>query len=179
MKKPNKPNNTSFKENNIAFIDAQNLHLGTSSENWKIDFKKFRIYLKDKFKVNEAYFFLWFLSDEEEDLYNRLQKAWFIVVFREHSSHLKGKKKWNVDVDIVFEVMKRIMEEKDFDKIVLVSGDGDYIKLVKFLIEKKLLKKILFPNKQYSSLYDNIKKEYWMNLWVKWIRKKIEYNKWA
>jgi len=46
------------KENNIAFIDAQNLHLGTQTENWKIDFKRFRIYLKDKFKINEAYFFL-------------------------------------------------------------------------------------------------------------------------
>jgi hypothetical protein len=45
-------------ENNIAFIDSQNLHLGTNSENWKIDFKKFRIYLKSKYKVEEAYFFL-------------------------------------------------------------------------------------------------------------------------
>lgn len=130
-------------KNNLAFIDAQNLYLWTSSDNWKIDFKKFRVYLKDKFHIREAYFFLWFLSEDEQDLYSRLQKAWFIVVFREHSSHLKWKKKWNVDVDIVFEIMRNIVEERDFAKIVLVSGDWDYIKLVNYLIEKSLLEKVL------------------------------------
>lgn len=166
------------KENNIAFIDAQNLHLGTNSENWKVDFKKFRIYLKDKFNVNEAYYFIWYLSDDQQKLYNKLQKNWFIVMFREHNSALKWKKKWNVDVDIVFEAMRKLSDEKDFDKIVLVSWDWDYIKLVKYLIEKKLLKKILFPNKIYSSLYNWIKKVYWMNLWVKDVKKKLAYKIW-
>jgi hypothetical protein len=45
-------------ENNIAFIDSQNLHLGTMSENWKIDFQRFRVYLREKFGVTEAYVFL-------------------------------------------------------------------------------------------------------------------------
>ena len=164
------------RENNIAFIDAQNLHLWTSSDNWKIDFKKFRVYLRDKFNVSEAYFFLWFLDDDQLDLYKNVQKAWFIVEFREHTSHLKWKQKWNVDVDIVFEVMRRLKDEKDFNNIVLVTGDGDYIKLVKYLIENNLLKKILFPNKMYSSLYNKLKNTHWMNLWVKRIKKIIEYK---
>jgi uncharacterized LabA/DUF88 family protein len=70
---------------------------------------------------------------------------------------MTGKKKGNVDVDIVFEIMKRLLEEDDFGKIVLVTGDGDYIKTVKYLMEKKRFKKILFPNKQYSSLYKPFK----------------------
>lgn len=163
--------------NNIAYIDGQNLHLWTSAWNWKIDFKKFRVYLRDKYKVQEAYFFLGFLSEDEQELYTKLQKAWFILVFREHSSELKGKKKGNIDVDLVFEVMKRILDEKDFDKIVLVSWDGDYIKLVNYLIEKRLLEKILFPNNKYSSLYKKIKDNYWVNLGLKDIRAKIEYKK--
>ena len=165
------------KERNIAFIDAQNLHLWTMAEKWKVDYNKLRVYLKDKFHVDEAYFFLWFLSEEEQDFYSSLQKAWFVVVFREHSAQLKWKKKWNVDVDIVFEVMKRIIEEKDFDKIVLVSWDGDYTKLVRYLIKKDLLKKILFPNQQHSSLYNPIQYNYWVNLSLPHIKKKIEYNK--
>lgn len=165
------------KINNIAFVDGQNLHLWTTSENWKIDFQKFRVYLKDKYKVNEVYFFLWFLSEDEQELYTKLQKSGFILFFREHSSEMIGKKKWNVDVDIVFEIMKRIIEEKDFDKIVLVSGDGDYIKVVKYLISKNLLEKILFPNKKYSSLYKTLKDNYWVNLGLKDIKKKIEYQK--
>ncbi|EKE26404.1 MAG: hypothetical protein ACD_4C00303G0003 [uncultured bacterium (gcode 4)] len=165
------------KEYNIAFIDWQNLHLGTSNENWKIDFRKFRVYLNDKYNVKEVYFFLGFLSEDEQDLYTKLQKSWYILVFREHSSEMKWKKKWNVDVDIVFEIMKRIIEEKDFDKIILVSWDWDYIKPIKYLIEKNLLKKILFPNKKYSSLYKQIDSKYRNNLSLDYIKNKIEYKK--
>jgi uncharacterized LabA/DUF88 family protein len=73
--------------------------------------------------------------------------------------------------------MKKIIEKELPDKIVLVSGDGDYIKLVRFLIEKKLLKKILFPNRQYSSLYNKIKSQFGVNLSLSDIRSKIEYKK--
>lgn len=91
---------------------------------------------------------------------------------------MKGTKKGNVDVDIVFEVMYRLVEEDDFDKIVLVTGDGDYIKLVKYLIEKQRLKKILFPNKKFSSLYKtSIFRKLGLNLSLEEVRKKIEYTK--
>ena len=163
-------------EYNVAFIDGQNLHLWTAAEKRKIDFKKFRIYLKDKFNIQEAYYFLGFLSDEEQELYSALQKAGFIIIFREHSANLKWKKKGNVDVDIVFEIMKKLIEKEPLDKIVLVSGDWDYIKLVKYLVEKWLLKKILFPNNKYSSLYNTIKTNYGMTLSVPNIRKYLEHN---
>jgi uncharacterized LabA/DUF88 family protein len=97
-------------------------------------------------------------------MYRKIQKAGFILEFREHNSNMLWKKKWNVDVDIVFEVMYRLMEEDDFNKIVLVTWDGDYIKLVKYLIKKDKLKKIIFPNNRYSSLYKSFKDKYWMNL---------------
>ncbi len=164
------------KENNIAFIDGQNLHLWTNSENWQIDFARFRIYLSDKFKVKRVYYFLGFLDENEQELYTRLQESWFIVVFREHNSKMKWKKKWNVDVDICFEMMKNYSDNKDFDKIVLVSGDWDYIKPVKYLIEKNKFKKILFPNKKYSSLYNQLKTEYIMALSNEKIKKKIAYK---
>lgn len=166
-----------MEEYNIAFIDGQNLHMWTASENWKIDFKRFRIYLQAKFKVEEVYYYLWFLDESEEQLYTRLQKAWFILVFREHNSDMKWKKKWNVDVDICFAMMKEVIENKDFDKIVLISWDWDYIKPVKYLIEKDKFKKILFPNSKFSSLYIKLQPEYGVNLSIYDIKKKIEYKK--
>ncbi len=52
-------------------------------------------------------------------------------------------------------------KKEPFDKIVLVSGDGDYKMLVDFLIEENRFKKILFPNKQFaSSLYKKITRVY-------------------
>ena len=42
-------------ENNYAFIDAQNLHNGVKREqNWKIDYARFRILLRDKYKVKKS-----------------------------------------------------------------------------------------------------------------------------
>jgi len=73
---------------NIAFIDAQNLHLWTQTCNWIVDFAKFRIYLKDKFKVKEAYFFLWFVNDDNQEMYRKIQKAGFILEFREHNTNM-------------------------------------------------------------------------------------------
>ena len=55
-----------------------------------------------------------------------------------------GKKKGNVDTDIVFNIMKKIYKKEKFDKIVLVSGDGDYKMLVDFLIEEDRFKNNLF-----------------------------------
>ena len=150
-------------ENNFAFIDGQNLYMGTKSEEpaWSIDFVKFREYLERKYNVSRAYYFLGFVIDEKNDLYDKIQEAGFILKFREHNSAMIGKKKGNVDADIIFDVMKKIYKKELFDKIVLVSGDGDYKMLVDFLIEEGRFKKILFPNKKFaSSLYKKITRKY-------------------
>lgn len=165
------------KENNLAFIDGQNLHLGTKEEGWKVDLVKFRIYLKEKYKVKEAYYFLGYVSDEQEELYNNLQKAGFIVIFKEHHFSSVGKKKGNVDSDIIFEMMKNLMDRNDFQKIVLVSGDGDYKKVVDYLIKKERFQKILFPNKKFaSSLYKKLTVKYFDYLSQSEVRKKVEYK---
>jgi len=149
------------KESNIAFIDGQNLHLGTTQDNWKVDLKKLRVYLKDKYHIAEAYYFLGYVSEAEQDLYNNLQKSGFIVLFKEHNPTLKSTKKGNVDTDIVFEIMKNLIDNANFNKIVLISGDGDYKKLVDYLIKKDRFKKILFPNRKFaSSLYKHFGAEF-------------------
>lgn len=47
-------------EKNYAFIDFQNIYLGVLDLGWKIDWKRFRIYLKDKYKVKKAFIFFRF-----------------------------------------------------------------------------------------------------------------------
>lgn len=146
---------------NLAFIDGQNLHLGTKEDNWKVDLAKFRIYLKDKYKISEAYYFMGYLQEEHSDLYSKIQKAGYIVIFKEHNSYSLTKKKGNVDTDIVFEMMKNLVDNRSFSKTVLVSGDGDYKKVVDYLIQKEKFEKILFPNKKFaSSLYKKLGSEY-------------------
>ncbi|HUO56527.1 MAG TPA: NYN domain-containing protein [Candidatus Paceibacterota bacterium] len=164
------------KETNVAFIDGQNLHMGTKEEGWSVNYARLRTYLRDKYKINEAYYFFGYVSEDSQDLYDNLQKAGFILSFREHSSAMKGQKKGNVDCDIIFGVMRKLIENEPFDKIYIVSGDGDYKKLVDFLIKKERFGKMLFPNMKFaSSLYKKLGGEYFANLGEPDVRSKIAH----
>ncbi|MFC1788095.1 NYN domain-containing protein [Patescibacteria group bacterium] len=167
-------------ENNLAFIDGQNLYLSLQSCDppWKCDFFRFRKYLQKKYRVKKAYYFLGFVNESFQDLYGQIQEAGFILVFKQHHAAMLGEKKGNVDTDIVFHVMKKLYRQEDFDKIVLISGDGDYKTLVDFLLEEKRLKKILFPNKvRASSLYKRLPTLFHDDLSAEDVKKKIKLNK--
>jgi uncharacterized LabA/DUF88 family protein len=149
--------------NNIAYIDGQNLHMGTTTSDkpWHVNLFKFRIFLERRYKVTEAYYFLGYVQEINQEIYQEIQKAGFILVFRQHNTAMIGKKKGNVDSDIIFNSMKRLYKGPEFDKIVLVSGDGDYKILVDFLIFEKKFEKLLFPNRKFaSSLYKSLGSEY-------------------
>lgn len=63
--------NESDMKNNYAFIDSQNLNLGIKSQGWQLDFRKFRQYLRSKYKVTKAYLFIGHVADNEK-LYDHL-----------------------------------------------------------------------------------------------------------
>jgi len=166
---------------NYAYIDGQNLHLGTTKalNPWHIDLAKFRIYLHDKYNVEKAFYFLGYIQEgpQIEHLYEKIQSAGFILQFRQHNSAMIGTKKGNVDSDIIFSIMKRVYKDEEFDKIVLVSGDGDYKMVVYFLIEEDKFEKILFPNRHYSSsLYKNIDTRYTATLDDQGVKDKIQWD---
>lgn len=167
---------------NIAYIDGQNLYMGTtkSSPVWRIDLTRFRTYLQQKYNVNRAYYYLGYIQEgiDYDNLYELIQAAGFILVFREHNSAMLGKKKGNVDSDIIFSAMKRLYEKDQFSKIVLVSGDGDYKSLVDFLIQENRFEKILFPNRKFrSSLYKSLSSTYFAYLDDTDIKRKIAFKK--
>jgi len=164
------------KENNLAFIDGQNLHLGTtlSDNSWRVNLNKFKVYLKDKYNITEAYYFLGYVQEVNQEIYSEIQKAGFILIFKQHNPAMIGTKKGNVDSEIIFQIMKKLYKKEPFDQIVLVSGDGDYKILVDFLIEENKFKKILFPNKKFaSSLYKKLGRKYFAHLEDPDIKKKI------
>jgi hypothetical protein len=72
--------NTSLK-NNYAFIDGQNLNLGIKSQGFDIDYRKLRLYLKNKYYVNTAFMFIGFVEGNQK-LYTKLQRAGFILIFK-------------------------------------------------------------------------------------------------
>jgi len=144
---------------------------------WKIDLLRFRVYLAQKYKIRTAYYYLGYVNDEHRDLYEQIQSAGFILVFKKHNIALAELKKGNVDSDIIFSIMKRLYKKENFEKIILVSGDGDYIQLVDFLIEENKFEKILFPDRKYrSSLYKKLSNKYFSYLDDPDIKNKITKN---
>ena len=165
---------------NTAYIDGQNLHLSTqrSDDPWKIDSRRFRIYLQKKYNVGKAYYFIGCFDVNQQDLYSSLQSAGYILVFRAHSVGLSSSKKGNVDTDIVFNMMRDYHEHSGIEKFYLISGDGDYYKTVKYLLDNNKFGKILFPARdKASSLYRQLDNTYYDYLDKPSVRKKIEYKR--
>lgn len=162
------------KENNVAYIDSQNLNLGVQSLGWKLDYRKFRIYLAEKYVVKTAYLFIGFIPQNQE-LYSSLQKNGYILKFKPVLPNRDGGHKGNVDADMVLQVAIDYFEN-NFDKAVLITSDGDFYSVVNFLYEKKKLKKVLSPYyKTCSTLLKSTAKE--NIIFIDNLRKKLEYKK--
>ena len=164
---------------NEAFIDGQNLYYSTTHSDvaWKTDNFRFREYLRRKFNIERAYYFLGCFDDELQPMYDNLQEAGYILVFRKHLNVALSHKKGNVDTDIVFYIMHKLYKHENIDKIYLVSGDGDYYRLVRFLRDEGKLGKIMFPVRDYaSSLYRRIEQKYRMYLDDTDVKRKIAYT---
>lgn len=134
------------KLNNCAYIDAANLHNGITGFGWKLDYARFRIWLTEKYKVKTAYIFIGLIPKYKE-LYKYLQECGFTLIFKEVIYDGNGKAKGNCDADLVLQAVSDAYEKK-FDQAVLVSSDGDYSSLVKFLKDRGKLRVVLSPHNQ-------------------------------
>jgi len=133
-----------------AFIDSQNLNLGVLKQGGKLDFHKFREYLKLKHNVSKAFLFIGYV-EENKVLYDYLKRSGYVCVFKKVIEY-KDKDivmKGNIDADLVLHAM---IELSHYDKAIIVSGDGDFYPLIDYLKKKNKLLKIITPNKKYSSL---------------------------
>lgn len=126
---------------NFAFIDSQNLNLGIRSLGWKLDFEKFRRYLKEKYGVTTAYLFLGYVP-ANQDLYSSLQKKGYVLVFKPVIPSQNGEVKGNIDADLVLQAM---IDYEKYDKAIVISSDGDFYSLVKYLYDHDKLKAVMSP----------------------------------
>ena len=158
-------------EQNYAFIDSQNLNLGIEELGWKLGFSKFRRYLKEKYNVATAYVFIGYVP-ANQDLYSSLQKMGYVLVFKPTIPDDKGNIKGNIDADLVLQAM---IDYSKYDKAVIVTSDGDFYSLVKYLYDNNKLKFVMSPYvKTCSSLLKKSAKE--KIIFMDNLRKKLEYK---
>lgn len=141
-----------------AFIDSQNLNLGASKDiykgkkkiytGWKLDFKKFRQYLFDKFRVTKAFLFIGYIK-QNEPMYKSLRSYDYELIFKPTVKDGQGKPKGNVDAELVLHAAA--IEYPNYDKAVIVSGDGDFHCLHEFLDKERKLLSIIIPNAKTES----------------------------
>lgn len=137
---------------NYAFIDSQNLNLGVRSLGWKLDYKKLRLYLRNKFNIDKAFMFIGLVANNQ-GLYTELQQAGFILIFKPTVRYFENGKetvKGNVDAELALH--SAAIQFDNYDKAIIISGDGDFACLVEYLIEKNKLLHIFTPNALYSKL---------------------------
>lgn len=156
---------------NYAFIDSQNLNLSILDQGWKLDYKRFRKYLEDKYNTVKVFLFIGFIP-AQQGLYASLQKYGYILVFKPTLELKEGRVKGNVDAELVLHTM---IELNNYDKAVLVTGDGDFHCLVEYLKHKNKLEKLLVPNsKKYSALLRKFATD---TAFIDSLRGKLEYQR--
>jgi uncharacterized LabA/DUF88 family protein len=128
---------------NIAYIDAANLDRALKDLNWKLDYKKFRVWLSDKYKIERAYIFIG-LIPKYKDLYTHFQECGFTVIFKEVVYQGGGIPKGNCDTDLIMQAMADAYEGS-LQKALIISSDGDYAPLVKKLQSREQFLAILSP----------------------------------
>jgi uncharacterized LabA/DUF88 family protein len=169
------------KEIIYAFIDSQNLNLAIKNDihdkngnllhkGWALDFEKFYALLKYKYRIDKAFLFIGYKAGNE-NLYTYLQKSGYILIFKPILVSKDGNViKGNVDAELVLQAM---IEYKNYDKAIIVSGDGDFHCLIEHLISKNKLCKLLIPNKKsFSSLLRKFAEYFaFVNLWENRLKK--------
>lgn len=161
-----------MEELNYVFIDGQNLFMSLKETGWKIDFKRFFIYLKEKYCAKKIYIFMGYLS-ENKKVYRFYKKLGYCLVFKEVLKTKEGMVKGNCDAELVLQAM---IDYHEYDMAVIITGDGDFSCLVKYLKKNRKLKNILVPNlHKYSTL---LKKAAGQQInAMNDLRKKLEYVK--
>lgn len=165
---------TKNRENNYAFIDGQNLNLAVRGLGWKLDYGRFRVYLRDKFQVTKAYYFVGYIK-ENQHLYDYLMECKYELIFKPILEYKKGGKavvKGNVDAELVLHTM---IELRNYNQAVIVSGDGDFHCLIEYLKEKNKLKCLIVPNfNKFSALLRKFMSEM---TFLNKNKNKLEYKK--
>ena len=107
------------------------------------------------------------------EFYASMQSHGYILIFKDIVELKSGKIKWNVDVDLTLWAVK---EMKNYDYAIIMSADGDFASLEKYLLAENKLLGIMFPTiRKCSGLLPKIAKGKVIEIAP--LKKKIEYRK--
>lgn len=160
-------------KDNYAFIDSQNLNLGVRDLGWRLDFTRFRVYLKEKYQVEKAFLFIGYIQGNAQ-LYTRLQEAGYVCVFKPTLVYKDGTTKGNCDAELVLHAM---IEYEQYNQAIIVTGDGDFHCLVDYLLGKQKLGAVIIPNRRKFSALLKMKRFRPFLQYIDDLENKLSYKK--
>lgn len=159
-----------------VFIDVANIIYGAKKTGkWKVSYLKLINYLKTRYDAHRIFFFAGVKSIEKNN-FNKLANYGYVLrlkelkIYKRKPSIRKIKcpnckrdfvKKFyrhpelkaNCDVDLTFEAMRH---SSDYSRMILLSGDGDFYPLVKFLLEKGRELRVIAESRSTSITIKNL-----------------------
>lgn len=123
-----------------SFIDASNIIYGTRDDGWKVDFKKLFKYLRERYKCKKVYYFAGKEENnkKQQGFYKKLEEFGYglklkpVKLYRQDGGGVVRKA--NCDVDLTFYAMRDL---EKFDRVIFLSGDGDFEILLKHFLKLK------------------------------------------
>ena len=123
------------------FVDVANIHAAVSEYmSSKLDYKKLMDHiLANKYKLFRAIAYAVKFSDDIDNWIHTVGGFGYEVKSKEPTELPGGRRKANWDIDLCLDVVEMI---ELIDMIVLVSGDGDFVRLVRWCQHKGRIVKV-------------------------------------
>ncbi len=119
----------------LVCVDVQNLFYVFQKDGYKIDFGKLKKKIMEEQINNNEYQFNAYFSALKTDIAKRFKA---MLEYNGYWTNVKetfeGDK--DIDVRIVTDILGRVLNGEKFDKLVLVSGDGDYSDMIRILKDR-------------------------------------------
>jgi uncharacterized LabA/DUF88 family protein len=122
-------------------------------ENWKVDCKKLIKYLKERYGMEEFYYYAGIDKGNEKQavFYKKLADFGYCLRLKEvslyHQDDGSVVRKANCDVDLTFDAMRNFTQIK---KAIFLTGDGDFYPLMKYFLENKIEIAVISSGKRTS-----------------------------
>ncbi len=134
---------TSFRDQRVAvFVDVQNMYYSAKNlYDSKVDYAKLLKVARDGRRIIRAVaYVIEAHTPDEENFFEAIEDIGFKVKRKELREFYGGTKKGDWDMGIAIDAIR--MSDK-IDVVVLVSGDGDFVSLVKHLQAKGIQVEII------------------------------------
>ena len=118
-----------------VFIDSANLYYAANKASLKIDYFQIARWFKSNCELTSLNFYTAFdpLDERQNDFFNDLEKTGYTLIkkpIRVFADSVKG----NMDIDLAVDVL---MNQDKFEVLILISGDGDFQRLIQALEQLK------------------------------------------